>query len=234
MSIILDALKKSEKERQENKAAQSVSAQPSYVARSSKRSVFTNVLLLCFALIVLFFLYKYFGSAVRDFISQTKTVLPTSAMDTGDNLSGEAAPNHQLVGQPTPKNRTVADPSEQASTTVPTTVAEAQLAPASNESTNSPAVGESVTGLTPLPPRHKIVDLWQMPADFQTQIPELTFSFHVFSHVSEKRYIYINDRRVREGQMVTSHVRLRLITETGVILEKEGRFFHVSVVEEWQ
>jgi len=55
----------------------------------------------------------------------------------------------------------------------------------------------------------------------------------VFSIEPQKRTIIINGRRMREGQMVASGMKLRLITETGVILYSQGRFFHVDVIEKW-
>ncbi|NND40125.1 MAG: general secretion pathway protein GspB, partial [Pseudomonadales bacterium] len=85
----------------------------------------------------------------------------------------------------------------------------------------------------PLPPRHLIKELWELPADYQSTVPDLKFSFHVYSPNPDKRTIIINGRRVREGQMVTSQMRLRVITDTGVICHYRGRFFHVDVVEKW-
>ncbi len=84
-----------------------------------------------------------------------------------------------------------------------------------------------------LPPRHLIQELWQLPADYQESVPALDFSFHVFSREPEKRTIIINGRRMREGQMVASGMRLRVITETGIILHYRDRFFHVDVIEKW-
>ena len=72
-----------------------------------------------------------------------------------------------------------------------------------------------------------------MPADYQSTVPDLKFSFHVYSKNPDKRTIIINGRRMREGQMITSQLKLRVITETGVICHFKGRFFHVDVVEKW-
>jgi cytoskeletal protein RodZ len=84
-----------------------------------------------------------------------------------------------------------------------------------------------------LPPRHLIKELWEMPADFQEVIPEFEFSFHFYSNTPAKRSTVINGRTMREGQMVSSKVKLRLITSSGVILYSRGSFFHINVVENW-
>ena len=87
--------------------------------------------------------------------------------------------------------------------------------------------------LRELPPRNEIKELWQLPADFQSMIPKLEFSFHVYSLEPLKRTIIINGRRVREGQLVASGLTLRSITESGVIMQHRDRIFHVDVIEKW-
>ena len=84
-----------------------------------------------------------------------------------------------------------------------------------------------------LPPRHQIKELWELPADFQQSVPEMEFSFHFFSKKDGKSSVVINGRSLREGQMIASKTKLRLITTTGVIIFHGGRFFHVDVVEKW-
>jgi len=83
----------------------------------------------------------------------------------------------------------------------------------------------------PLPPGNQIKDLWELPVDFQSQIPSFDFSFHVYSKKPENRTIIINGRRLREGAMVTSKIKLRMITKNGVIMHADGRFFHIDVYE---
>ena len=92
---------------------------------------------------------------------------------------------------------------------------------------------ESSEGEQELPPRNEIKELWQLPADFQSTVPALEFSFHVYSREPLKRTIIINGRRVREGQWVSSGLALKAITENGVIMQYRGRVFHIDVIEKW-
>ena len=85
----------------------------------------------------------------------------------------------------------------------------------------------------PLPPNHQIKELWEQPVSFQNAIPNLDFAFHVFSEEAEQRTIIINDRRLAEGQMIARGLKLHTITESGVILYYQDRFFHVDVVTQW-
>ena len=84
-----------------------------------------------------------------------------------------------------------------------------------------------------LPPNHQIKELWEQPVSFQNQLPTLDFAFHVYSEVVEQRTIIINDRRLTEGQMIARGLKLHTITESGVILFYQDRFFHVDVVTQW-
>ncbi|MEE3239624.1 MAG: general secretion pathway protein GspB [Pseudomonadota bacterium] len=83
------------------------------------------------------------------------------------------------------------------------------------------------------PPNHQIKELWEQPVSFQNQLPTLDFAFHVYSEVAEQRTIIINDRRLTEGQMIARGLKLHTITESGVILFYQDRFFHVDVVTQW-
>ena len=84
-----------------------------------------------------------------------------------------------------------------------------------------------------LPPNHQIKELWEQPVTFQNQLPTLDFAFHVYSEVVEQRTIIINDRRLTEGQLIARGLKLHTITESGVILFYQDRFFHVDVVTQW-
>ena len=84
-----------------------------------------------------------------------------------------------------------------------------------------------------LPPNHQIKELWEQPVSFQNQLPTLDFAFHVYSEVVEQRTFIINDRRLTEGQMIARGLKLHTITESGVILFYQDRFFHVDVVTQW-
>ncbi len=84
-----------------------------------------------------------------------------------------------------------------------------------------------------LPPNNQIKELWEQPASFQNAMPALDFAFHVYSEEAEQRTIIINDRRLVEGQMIARGLKLHTITESGVILFYQDRFFHIDVVTQW-
>lgn len=199
MSFILDAIKKSESERQKGKQPDVYSLQNSMSGSDGQGHRSSRMLLLLIATVLLIVLAWWLWPQLKQqFLLQT-TVDQLAAVDVKSPVNSVES---SLV-------------SEQQDTEV---VHQAPVAQPSNDA---------------LPPRHLIKELWELPADYQSTVPELSYSFHVFSSDPAKRMIIINDRRMREGQRIASHTRLRVITETGVILEHGDKFFHVDVVEKW-
>jgi general secretion pathway protein B len=68
-----------------------------------------------------------------------------------------------------------------------------------------------------------------MPSAIRDEVPKLTFSFLVYSDRPEERMVTINGKRMREGEEVTSGLRLEEITPEGAILSWKGQRFHKSV-----
>ena len=198
MSFILDAIKKSEKERNRRKQpdVHSIHRAPSskYRAKSKK----TSAIRLIIALVIIGFggWWLYPKINVGDIFQSS----PFAQSDTETTTQ-------------------VADTNQQSNN-------ESQLTVVDNGTGQAGEFDE-------LPPYNQIKELWQLPSELQSRIPSMDFSFHVYSENVEDRTIIINDRRIREGQLVASGLRLREITETGVILYFEGRFFHIDVIEKW-
>lgn len=79
-----------------------------------------------------------------------------------------------------------------------------------------------------------VVEFWELPDPVQQEIPSLTFSFHVYSANADRRTIIINKRRVKEGAVVSDGLTLIEITKDGVVLDWENRYrFMINVVENW-
>ena len=218
MSFILDAIKKSEDERQRSKQPDIHSLQNSGVYTVAPQRRFVRSFILLVALVMLIGICSWLWPKIqRQFTPQQ--------YDPGQTRLAQ--------GGLTQNQKSLHAGGEKVATTqVPNSAIDAVEATVSNVALSTGQ--QSNTGASDaLPPRNLIKELWQMPADFQSTVPDLKFSFHVFSTNPEKRTIIINGRRMREGQMVSSQVKLRVITETGVICEHKGQYFHVDVVEKW-
>lgn len=79
----------------------------------------------------------------------------------------------------------------------------------------------------------RIEEVGELPDAVRNNLPAMTFSFHVYSSNSQQRTIIINNRRVREGDEVSSGIQLQEITEDGVILLSVGHRIHIGVLSGW-
>jgi general secretion pathway protein B len=71
--------------------------------------------------------------------------------------------------------------------------------------------------------------LEELPAELRKKIPELSFVGHVYADDPEKRLIMINNRIVREGDQVSNGLSLQQITRDGVIIRYEVYVFQVKL-----
>ena len=69
----------------------------------------------------------------------------------------------------------------------------------------------------------------ELPVAIRAAIPDLSFAGHVYSDVPQKRLIIINNRIVREGDLVTNGLTLEKIDSEGVVLRYESSVFRVKL-----
>lgn len=205
MSFILDAIKKSENERQRRRQPDVHSLQDSMPVTQAESSTGSRLFLLIVAIVIIIAAAWWLWLQVAPQLSPRLVEMLQGSQAVQNNQADIDAANAS------PANT---------------------LSPAPDK-INDAANINSYLSDDELPPNSQIKELWQLPADYQSTIPELEFSFHVFSNDHEERMIIINGRRMREGQMVSRGLTLRVITETGVILHSGDQFFHVDVIEKW-
>lgn len=73
----------------------------------------------------------------------------------------------------------------------------------------------------------------ELPMSVQQRLPDMRFSSHIYSDEPSFRMVNINGKTLREGDMVAGDVRLREITEDGVILNYLQYTFEVSVLSDF-
>ncbi|MBU0961850.1 MAG: general secretion pathway protein GspB [Proteobacteria bacterium] len=71
--------------------------------------------------------------------------------------------------------------------------------------------------------------LEELPAAVRSKIPELAFVGHVYADDAGKRLIIINNRIVREGDLVSKGLSLQQITRDGVIMRYGAVVFRVKL-----
>lgn len=231
MSYILDALRKSEDERTQDKVRRESLRGPSYHSERSISLLPWMLLLLLFSLALTVW---WFWPTLQNIVAQARdSTNAKSALNDGVaalTASQSDANTEQLRSGVSSSfgGQSKTNSGANSSTTNSSTANSSAI----NSSTTGRADNEFYEADDVLPPGNQLKELWQLPVDFQARIPEMIFSFHVYSDKPSSRTIIINGRRLKEGAMVTSRIKLRMISATGVILHAHGRFFHVDVYEQ--
>lgn len=63
---------------------------------------------------------------------------------------------------------------------------------------------------------------------------DLSFSTHVYGTDPSMRAVTMDGKRYVEGDEIRPGVRIREITETGVVLDVNGRAIPVDVLQDWR
>jgi general secretion pathway protein B len=210
VSLILDALKKSEQERRRDKGPDLQTIHqppmPANTASRSRTGIWLGVLVLvnCAAVGVWWWQRTPQSAPKQEAVVQAAS--PAAV----------AAPA-QETSPPKPAEEPVKPVQEAAEYT--------RYAPASATAVN-PA---SSAGKSAAP----VQEISELPDSVRNTLPAMTFSFHVYSGDPQRRTIIINNRRLREGDAIDAGMTLQEITEDGVIIAMNDRRVHISVLSGW-
>ncbi len=197
MSFILDALRKSENERQEQSTAE-FSSVPSSSGNSSPTRwlwMLGGLLLINFAVLI--------GILLKPSATDS-TVEPEMAILEESNSSFEQQVAVAVDNQPT-----------QAPPPAPTSETRiAEPVPAKPEVART-----SNTSIAVVP------TMDELRLQGTLQIAEMHLDIHVFSEVPADRFVFINMNKHREGTVTAEGPVVREIRPDGVVLEHQGRVF---------
>ncbi len=144
---------------------------------------------------------------------------------------GVAPTTTMRTAEPTPvAASTTAAPSTATPTAAPFSAAAPQQDTGTEpESPLETAVTRQANPVAPPTPTHRAP-----VADTDSGAADLSFSTHVYATDPSMRAVTMNGRRFVEGDEVRPGVRIREITETGVILDVNGRPIPVDVLQDWR
>jgi general secretion pathway protein B len=213
MSLILDALKKSEQERRRDTGPDLQTIHQPVVSRAPRRSygLAWGALLLAVNVGALIYWWQQREPAPVAAATPPVVAAPPAPASTPAPAAAVAVPAPAPVAPPPQGSAVVASEAEFA-----------QITPGGN-----PAAAGAATDELPI----QAVD--ELPEDVRNNLPAMTFSFHVYSGSPQQRTIIINNRRMREGEEVSPGLVLQQITEDGVILLYERHRIHISVLSGW-
>lgn len=217
MSIILDALKKSDTERQRQSTPGIASIPASGAGRSSSRWFWIIGLLLVLNLAAVAFLINR----------------------TGESPASESAPAAQPVQPPASSTRTLpierppaaADaPAEQAApaTVDPQSMQESSTT-TSSQADPTPAIEATRSTTAPPPPLPAVADGLPTFSELRgrgvLQLPDMHVDIHVYSENPAERFIFLNMTKYKERAKLTEGPVVVEITPNGVVLDYLGTAF---------
>jgi general secretion pathway protein B len=233
MSYILDALKKSDQQRQRGTTPTLPSAQATVSAPKQSSYVHYGVLaavLLC-AGIAIGWLYPWQDEqparaaepiAARPVIANTnQTLLPPRP----DQVAMAETPEQKL---PVPSPALAAPAISAKKLAIPVVAEQEQKLPVPSPAPAAPVV----TPKEPAIPvaavqEQKVTTLSELPLAIQHEIPDMKIQLHSYSNKSVNSIVSINSRMLKEGESLAPGLKLEQITPDGVILSYKGyRFQH--------
>lgn len=220
MSFILDALKKSEAERQDQAGGEFSSVPTSSATQRSSVWIWLLGGLLAVNLAVLLGILLRPGADPLAVDRRDAVVIETS-------VQGEVPAPAQAQEMPTQPAETAAPSfAERVASARQNQAAEADTRPVAAEPqaqpdpqipAASPRVAEPATGALP--------SIDELRLDGSVQLPDLHVDIHVFSDDPAERFVFINMVKHREGSTLEEGPTVRRITADGAILEYRGRSF---------
>ena len=210
MSFILDALKKSENDRQEQAEAEFATVPSSPDAPAAPRWLWILGSLLTINIFVIL------GLMLRP-DSQPDTALPSTASSPQSDTATHTADSFSDQVAAARRNQ----PERASSQTTPIS-ATAGTGPPPAARTTMPLV--SVANL-PVSTAGILPSLTELRANGTLQLPDLHVDIHVYSDVQSERFVFINMNKYRENSSLDEGPVLKQITSDGVILEYRGTVF---------
>jgi general secretion pathway protein B len=211
MSFILDALKKSEAERQRQAGPALLEMR---VAAPRRRwpawTLVVGVLLVVNVLVLAWFAWRPSTAPAEG---------PRAPLGAPLNTATVATTIANTPAAPAVTTAAVAPGPE---LTAPTSAMDQQPAPVEgdNPADQEPAVN-SMPRVQPAPEGASL----QSYAELNGKLPELRLDLHVYALKPADRYAFINMHKVREGDITPEGVRVLQITAEGVVLDYRGTEF---------
>jgi len=201
MSFILDALKKSETDRQQQGSAEFAGVPTSNSREKPPRWLWVLGLLLAINVIVLLgLLLRPNAQPANSPATPSARVIETAPAAKDDFASQVAAARENVPPREEPRP-SAARPAPEVS-----------RAPATS-------VPEAVVNSNALPSIHELL------ANGTIVLPELHVDVHVYSEVEDDRFVFINMNKHMEGSRLAEGPLVREITRDGVVLEQNGITF---------
>lgn len=226
MSFILDALRKSDAERQ--RAATPGLADVRYATRRTRRNIWLPILVVVLAANVAFMGVQWFSRG-NDRPAATAEIAAGTPAESGQSAATPApaaAPVTQDAIRPLARETEYGDPvlepeveREFAAPPEPASEPEPKPAPVAPV---APAAPSRILANKDMPTAEQLIGSGVL------SMPMLNLDLHVYSDKAASRFVVINSRKYKEGGQLTEGPTVESITSDDVILAYQGQRFTLA------
>lgn len=246
MSYLLEALRKSERERQETSPVPSLQTpavewESADDGRSRSPWLMVAVLAICLNTVLLALLVWRFGFAANAPADSAAIEHALPAGGTGAVAAAPLAPPAVIVVQ-SPREPTAAivvreretAPTNQAEPNIqtePSTPARApsrpdiSAAPAANVTAPKDASGPAIEPAAPDTGVAEPVSIHALPLSLRQQLPMLTMNSHIYASNARDSFVMINGSAFAPGQTISTDLTLVAVVPEGALLDFRGQRF---------
>jgi len=249
VSYILEALKKSEHERERGGVPGLKTNHHSHSVDDRKKSWWKYVLIFVISVnlvlvAALFYKEKYAVVTGDNLADKTKIALPDAGMRTTEVQTKKIKEKSvrpvssrvvkQIARIPEPES-TQDQPVQKKIQTIKTgrqkksdfPVADGTPVKSITRAPEDRSAGEPSSDL------RKVVRISQLPDSVQRNLPDLKYSGHLYSSNPLRRKLIINGRSMREGEWVNNNLQLDEITMDGAIFSYKEYYYQVELLRNW-
>ena len=221
MSYILEALRKSEQERNPEKVPD-LATHHHHVSGQQKSKFPYWILGIVVVLVngfILFYLFNKDDSPVMQSSQEKRSQGNIEAQNIKEEPKIESVPEQVKDAEleTMPASEIVKDP-------VPEPIVE-------EKAIEQPAA--PIPQTTTILNRESVVDISELTLSLQRQIPDMDFSTHIYVRDGGS-FIIINDKNLSEGMSISRGLKVKKILSDGIILEFKAQQFFLASMSNWQ
>lgn len=226
MSYILDALKKSERERELVRMLRTAGTSHHFWI-PTRRRMWPAIIALALVIGIAVAVVRFWSPTDRSHAAsadRSDVPVPTVATETATApaVASDLRKNAIAVGHAKAAKDDLAAQLQSTAAQRPAAAAKPQAADAVIAKTVAPNTG--VTTAEPVDPA-TVPFLREMPNEFRRKLPELVVNVHLYSANEAENLVYINNQQLRRGEQLEGGIRLEAIVPEGVVLSYAGTLF---------
>lgn len=212
MSLILDALKKSEAERMRGQVPTLLSPLPAAQShtRTSEKSGLPLIVIIALLITVLIVGYIYTKRQVT-----TSPDLVTAVVNQPSKQAPVTVDSPVTAPKPVPVETAAVPPDLSKASAPVVPITPTSVVPETSQT--APVIAEAAPATT-------IASLSELSTEQRQQLPTLKLSMHVYSPETSKRFAIIDGQRVNEGSVLGAAV-VEQIRQDGVVLSLQGQSY---------